>query len=589
MMTTTELQQRLSELEKERRGLLLLLSARHQQELQYQRELLQLDPFERCDDVDNDWTCRHPLLRNDQVERYSRPVLAGLGAQGQAALLNSRVLVVGAGGIGNPCLLYLAGAGIGRLGVVDSDRVEVSNLHRQIAFTGAQIDQSKAESARDAALALNPTIDCVAHNLELNHDNALEIIGGYHVVVDASDNPKTRYLINDACSLLAKERIRKYRGFDRRYPSSTEPKKTIPVVFGSAVSTEAQITVFVHGSTVGDQLYEKHGCYRCLYPDPSAFVTASCASCSDAGVLGPVPGIVGTLQAMEVIKLLAKIGQPLTDHMLHYDALSARFFRIQKPPWRRDCPLCGSSSVERHPHNNDEASSPAPPSTTFRIACLEDSKRNLQVVRGPNSSATATAVCPAVPKTSSLSTLRVRNISPREYHDMRTKERSVDDEHTTLRHRHILLDVRDKIQYDLCHLPESVNAPLRDLPRLLDGQALRGPNGTTHDLEDALAALCGDDDDNDSDGDADREPEPQPPSGPLSSADIYCICRRGIASASAAALLAERLILGTDRPLSWEAGSGGGDGQLYAEVRVWNILGGLDAWREQVDPAFPEY
>jgi adenylyltransferase/sulfurtransferase len=602
--TAAEVRRRLAEIEEERTGLLLRLSSllrqeqREHQEQQQQRRSAErnggaADGSENgagAQDDDDDgsgngsgYGYASPLSR-DQIERYSRPVLAGLGAWGQSALLRSKVLVVGAGGIGCPCLLYLAGAGVGKLGVADPDRVEASNLHRQVAFTVGQVGGSKAEAARAAALALNPTIECVCHPLELDHDNALDILGRYDVVVDATDNPRTRYLINDACSLLARERGRRRRALcddDGAAENGGGGRTEIPVVFASAVGAEAQITVFVHGGGGGEHEPDRRrgGCYRCLYPDPGGPAAAACASCSDAGVLGPAPGVVGALQAMEVIKLVAGVGEPLASHVLHYDALAGRFLRLRKPPRREGCPACGGGGDDRpdRPPRGAAAAASTPPAAApgaFRIRCIDDSRDDLRAARGPGSS--AAQACPAAPTSP-----RAGNLSAREYLEMMSRRGGGPPP--------LLLDVRDEAQYGLCRLPGSVSAPLRRLPGLLDrllaprgapaaasgaGGALGPPGG---DRDAALVAL----------GRALGAGRADPAAAP---ADICCICRRGVASASAAALIAERLA-------ALEAAAGGGgeddeddDGQGHrAKVRVWNILGGLDAWREQVDPEFPKY
>jgi adenylyltransferase and sulfurtransferase len=215
-------------------------------------------------------------LSSDHIERYSRQLLLsnGFGVSGQIKLLNASVLVVGAGGIGSTVLLYLAAAGVGHIGIVDFDAVDISNLHRQVIHKSADVGKNKAESAREAIYALNPTIVVETIQLPLTHDNALDLISQYSCVVDACDNPQTRYVVNDAC-VLAK----------------------VPLVSGSAVGTEGQLTVYN---------YKGGPCYRCLYPRPNQ--TEGSKSCSDNGVLGPVPGLVGVLQAVEAIKVLTDTG-----------------------------------------------------------------------------------------------------------------------------------------------------------------------------------------------------------------------------------------------------------------------------------------
>jgi adenylyltransferase/sulfurtransferase len=215
-------------------------------------------------------------LTPEHIERYSRQLLLqdGFGVQGQCRLLSSSVLVVGAGGIGSTVLLYLAATGIGRISVVDFDGIDKSNLHRQVIHKERDVGLNKAISACRSMKELNPSIQCVPILETLTHENALDLVSYHDVIVDASDNPRTRYLINDACVLANK-----------------------PLVSGSAIGTEGQLTVYNHldGS-----------CYRCLYPRPNA--AEGCKSCSDSGVSGPVPGLIGLLQSLEVVKILTGIG-----------------------------------------------------------------------------------------------------------------------------------------------------------------------------------------------------------------------------------------------------------------------------------------
>ena len=222
-------------------------------------------------------------LSADHIERYSRQLLLsnGFGVPGQLELLNSSVLIVGAGGIGSTVILYLAAAGVGKLTIVDFDSIELSNLHRQVIHSSHKVGRNKAESAKSAALALNPSIQIQAMQLPLTHDNALELVKSHDCVVDASDNPQTRYVVNDACFLA----------------STTTTRSRVPLVSASAIGTEGQLTVYHSTESTGC-------CYRCLYPKPPT----DSKSCSDHGVLGPVPGLMGVLQATEVIKILTKSG-----------------------------------------------------------------------------------------------------------------------------------------------------------------------------------------------------------------------------------------------------------------------------------------
>lgn len=246
----------------------------------------------------------------EQQRRYSRHfLLPEIGEAGQEKLLNAKVLLIGAGGLGSPAALYLAAAGVGRLGIIDDDVVDDSNLQRQILHSTERIGISKVESARQALTALNPDVTIVGHEVRLSKENALGIFKDYDVIVDGSDNFATRYLVNDACVLLDK-----------------------PNVHGSIFRFEGQVSVFdtAHGP-----------CYRCLFPDPPPPDLAP--NCAEAGVLGVLPGVIGVLQATEAIKLIVGIGQPLTGRLLLYDALDASFreMRLEKDP---ACPVCGSST-----------------------------------------------------------------------------------------------------------------------------------------------------------------------------------------------------------------------------------------------------
>ncbi|KAL7217902.1 hypothetical protein ACSBR2_011183 [Camellia fascicularis] len=251
-------------------------------------------------------------LSPEMIYRYSRHLLLpSVGVQGQSNLLKTSILVVGAGGLGSPALLYLAACGVGRLGIVDHDVVELNNLHRQIIHTEVYIGQSKVESAAAACRSINSTIQIVEHKEALRTSNALEILSKYDIVIDATDNAPSRYLISDCCVVLGK-----------------------PLVSGAAVGLEGQLTVYN---------YDGGPCYRCLFPTPPPATT--CQRCSDSGVLGVVPGIIGCLQALEAIKIASAIGEPLSGRMLLLDALSARI-RIVKIRGRSlQCEVCGVNTA----------------------------------------------------------------------------------------------------------------------------------------------------------------------------------------------------------------------------------------------------
>lgn len=253
--------------------------------------------------------------------RYSRHfILPQVGEEGQARLKNASVLCVGAGGLGSPTLLYLAAAGVGRIGVIDADRVDLSNLQRQIVHTTSRVDEMKTDSAKAALQDLNPEIEIATHSFRLVAENVLEIMAGYDVIVDGSDNFPTRFLVNDGAYLAKK-----------------------PLVAGAIFQFDGQVSVFDRESG--------SPCYRCLLPEPPE--AGAVPSCDEAGVMGALPGVIGGLQAMEVLKLILKIGTPLTGRMLHYDALSARFRELTL---RRDpsCPLCGEQPTITEPVDYQE-------------------------------------------------------------------------------------------------------------------------------------------------------------------------------------------------------------------------------------------
>jgi len=248
-----------------------------------------------------------PELTNDELGRYSRHlILPEVGMEGQQRLKAAKVLCVGTGGLGSPLALYLAAAGIGTLGLVDFDTVDASNLQRQIIHSTKDIGRKKVDSAQERLNALNPSLNVVKHDAMLTSANALEIFAQYHIVADGTDNFQTRYLVNDACVLLKK-----------------------PNAYGSIFRFEGQASVFAT---------EEGPCYRCLYPEPPP--PGLVPSCAEGGVLGILPGLIGTIQATEVIKLILGKGEPLVGRLLLVDALSMRFreLKLRKNP---ECPVCG--------------------------------------------------------------------------------------------------------------------------------------------------------------------------------------------------------------------------------------------------------
>jgi adenylyltransferase/sulfurtransferase len=247
-------------------------------------------------------------LSKDEILRYSRHlIMPEVGMEGQVKLKAAKVLLVGAGGLGSPLGLYLAAAGIGRIGLVDFDVVDYTNLQRQVIHGTSDVGRKKLDSASDRMLEINPHIRIDRHELPLNSENALDILKEYEIIVDGTDNFPTRYLVNDACVLLGK-----------------------PNVYGSIFRFEGQATVFA---------YEGGPCYRCLYPEPPP--PGLVPSCAEGGVLGILPGTVGLIQATETVKLILGIGEPLVGRLLLYDALGMRFreLKLRKNP---ECPACGT-------------------------------------------------------------------------------------------------------------------------------------------------------------------------------------------------------------------------------------------------------
>lgn len=243
----------------------------------------------------------------EQLTRYSRHfLLPEVGEAGQARLLDARVLMVGAGGLGSPSAYYLAAAGVGALGIVDHDVVDLSNLQRQILHSNDRIGEPKTESARQTLQGLNPDVRVVPYAERLSSDNIMEIIADYDIVVDGCDNFPTRYLVNDACVMTGK-----------------------PNVHGSIFQFEGQVSVFHPGNGP---------CYRCLYPEPPP--PGMAPSCAEAGVLGVLPGLIGTIQAVETIKLILGKGDSLAGRLLHFNTLTMEVstLRLRQDP---DCPMCG--------------------------------------------------------------------------------------------------------------------------------------------------------------------------------------------------------------------------------------------------------
>jgi sulfur-carrier protein adenylyltransferase/sulfurtransferase len=292
-----------------------LLAARTLRELGYENVYNLTGGFNAWKDRGLPWVADRQFTA-EELTRYSRHfVIPEVGEKGQAKLLDSKVLLLGTGALGSPSSLYLAAAGVGTIGLVDFDVVDASNLQRQIVHTADRVGMLKTESAQKQINALNPGIKVIRHDVRLTSDNVMEIIAPYDVIVNCGDNFPTRYLINDACVLAKK-----------------------PLVDGAIFRFEGQATVY-HTAKGGP-------CYRCLYPEPAPPDMAP--SCAEAGVLGALPGLIGSIEALEAIKLLLDAGHPLIGKMVYFDTLSdrdyVRILKIRKDP---NCPVCSERPTQK--------------------------------------------------------------------------------------------------------------------------------------------------------------------------------------------------------------------------------------------------
>ena len=286
-------------------------------------------------------TLAQPALSNEEILRYSRHlIMPEVGMDGQLKLKQAKVLLIGAGGLGAPLGMYLAAAGVGRLGLVDFDVVDFTNLQRQVIHSTADVGRKKLDSAAETMSGINPHIQIDRHEVALTSENALEILKPYDIVIDGTDNFPTRYLVNDACVLLGK-----------------------PNVYGSIFRFEGQATVFA---------YNGGPCYRCLYPEPPP--PGLVPSCAEGGVLGVLPGIIGTIQATEAIKLILEAGEPLVGRFLVYDALRMRFreLKLRKDP---DCPVCGTHPTIHDLQAYEQYCAPAPPKDEGDMTVIELKER----------------------------------------------------------------------------------------------------------------------------------------------------------------------------------------------------------------------
>src|SRR5215510_7347622 len=285
-----------------------LLAAKVMKEMGYQNVISMSGGYSAWKTAGYKWV-QDRQFTQEQATRYSRHfLLPEVGEEGQAKLLDAKVLLVGAGGLGSPAAYYLGAAGVGTLGIVDNDVVDLSNLQRQILHTNDRVGKPKTESAKQTIQALNPDVRVVPYQEKLTSQNIMRIIEDYDIIVDGCDNFPTRYLVNDACFLAKK-----------------------PNVHGSIFQFEGQATVFYPG---------KGPCYRCLYPEPPP--PGAAPSCAEAGVLGVLPGLVGCVQALETIKIILGAGKPLIGRMVYFDTLSmeVRIHKLRKDP---QCPVCGEN------------------------------------------------------------------------------------------------------------------------------------------------------------------------------------------------------------------------------------------------------
>src|SRR5438552_9409914 len=319
---------------------------------------------------------------SSEFARYSRHlIMPEVGLEGQGKLKSASVLIIGAGGLGTPSSTYLAAAGVGRIGIVDFDVIEKSNLHRQVLYSEKDIGKSKAEIARQRLLEINPNVSVEVHKVRLDSTNALDILGSYDIIMDGTDNFPTRYLVNDACVLLGK-----------------------PNVYASIFRFEGQASVF----------YAREGpCYRCLYPEPPP--PGLVPSCAEGGVLGVLPGIMGSIQALEAIKLILGKGDSLIGRLLLFDALGLKFreLKLRKSP---ECPVCG------------------PNPTVTKLIDYEQ----FCGIRGEEH----------------VEDTKVPEITPVELKQM------MDDKKPF-----VLIDVREPHEYDICRIPGSRLIPLDEVTR----------------------------------------------------------------------------------------------------------------------------
>nr|XP_006820234.1 PREDICTED: adenylyltransferase and sulfurtransferase MOCS3-like [Saccoglossus kowalevskii] len=324
-------------------------------------------------------------LENSSIARHSRQlILPEIGVKGQISIANTSVLIVGAGGLGCPSAIYLAAAGIGRLGIVDYDEVELSNLHRQVLHTEDRIGIEKSASVTTAIKGLNSSVVCIPYHMSLNSSNAIQVIQQYDIVLDCTDNVATRYLLNDACVLTGK-----------------------PLVSGSALRFEGQVTVY---NT------QDGPCYRCLFPIPPPPETVT--NCSDGGVLGVVPGIIGCIQALETLKIASGIGASYCQKLLVFDGIDGTFRTIKLRSKKKNCVVCSENPTITQLIDYEQ----------FCGSKATDKSKTVKLLSNEN------------------------RISVENYANI-VKEK----------HYHVLVDVRTPCEMDICQLPNTINIPITEV------------------------------------------------------------------------------------------------------------------------------
>eukprot|EP01132_Coremiostelium_polycephalum_P002598 gene2598-3219_t len=410
-------------------------------------------------------------LKSEEIERYGRQLITpGIGVSGQVKLVRARVLVVGCGGLGCPVALYLASAGIGTIGLVDYDTVEVGNLHRQIGHNESRIGVPKSDSLAQQLKSINHLVQVEPYNLIFTSETALEIVKKYDVIIDASDNVATRYLINDACVLAGK-----------------------PLVSGSALKWDGQITVYN---------YNNGPCYRCLFPTPPPPETVT--RCSDGGVLGPIVGVIGSLQALEAIKIITENKEGvLSGKLLIYDGSVCSFRTVRIRGKQSSCTICGTS-----------------PSITQLIDYTQFCRSNYSESAGP--------VADRLEQS--------RIITVNQYNEILEKQLD-----------HLLIDVRPKIQYEICSLPNSLNIPIEEIHKPESIELIKETVSTRINNTETTTTTISNNN--------------------IMDLPIYVVCRRGNKSQDAIKILEEKLNNYTFK----------------------HIKDGLQGWNQEIDNSFPIY